>query len=255
MKKIQFLLLLTILMLFYSCETTTFSHTNPLSYRGESSFFQITPYIPYNKIINRIDYGIISNYNSESDSIYLRGTFYDNNTFRDVGNLYFNNEKIEEVKAEDLFNINQLVEGFINFGVAYYQTYNSAIYNQNIEIETSGNELPAFKTYVYSLKSKLEIINLDEITNINKLEGFKINTNDVGYDNSRIKIYNESNSFTFYADFNHELTINPELTKNIPNGDYNIECLKGHYLLDTLANGELMIINIYSSYTFKSKFN
>lgn len=254
MRKIQLSIILTILILFYSCENTTISHQNPLTYRSEPSYFQITPYFPYNKILNRIDYGIISNVNKENDSIYIRGTFYDNRTFRDVGNLYFNNNKVDEVRAEDLFNINQLVEGFIDFGVAYYKNYDTAVYNQDIDIETSGNELQSFKLSTKSLKNKLIVLNKNDLSEINKSLGFKILTNDVGYNLARINIYNQFNNFMFYADFEKELTINPEITKNIPSGEYKIECLKGNYLLDTLSNGELVIVNIYSSYIINSNF-
>jgi hypothetical protein len=159
---------------------------------------------------------------------------------------------VNEVRADDLFNINQLIEGFIEFGTAYFSVYDTALTNQNLEIATTGNEIPYFKANIEALKSELSVLNVTELNNISKSKGFVIKTNDIGFDEARIKIYNSNNNFIFYTSFDSVLNIAPEKLKDIPSGEYSIECLKGHYALDTLPNNEPIIFNTYSSYTFQS---
>lgn len=254
MKKIPIRIILAFSLLLISCDTTTYSHNNPLSYRSEIPLLQTTPYIPYSKILNRIDYGIIGE-QGKPDSVYVRGTFYDNSKFRDIGNLYFNSYKVDEVKAEDLFDINQLVEGFFKFGVVYFMKLDTAITNQELAIWWTGNEIEPSNSKIEALKSKLIITNIQELTSVSKSKGFAIQTNDIGYAKARIKIYNSDDNFIFYTDFNDKLSLTPDKLSNIPQGEYYIECLKGNYVLDTLSNSELIIYNVYSSYTFKTNIN
>lgn len=250
MKIILYLITLTIAFGFYSCESTTSTIQNPLTYSKEQPFFKIEPYVSYNNIVNRIDYGIIKQHDRIGDSSYIRATFYDKRKFRDAGVFYFDEIKIIKSKADDIFNIVQFIENFIDFGYAYYLELDNNHFNKSISIQTTGQEFPSYNQSVSLLDTSLEIKNINTLHEISKTSGVILLSNDIGYDDARIRIYNNSKEYIFYANFETELNLDSELFNKIPIGKYKFECLKGHYLLDTVSNGEAIIINIYSSYTF-----
>ena len=238
------------MFLFYSCETTNSPSENPLRYSFEIPYFKIEPTIHYREIVNRIDYGNIHFHNSSSDSTYIRATFYNRRKFRDAGNLYFGNERVDIVKADKLFNINQLIEDFIDYGYAYFTELDEMKFGEKMLISATGNEFPPYINSINLLDTSLAIVNIDSLAVISKSKGFQLRTNDIGFYNSRIRIYNSENEFLIYTSFNEQLEITSEELKKIPLGDYKIECLKGHYLLDSASNNENVIINIYSAYIF-----
>lgn len=250
MKIILYLISITISLGFYSCDNTTSSIQNPLNYSVEQPYFRIEPYISYNNIVNRIDYGIIKYHAQGDDSSYIRATFYDKRRFRDAGNFYFGNVKINKSKADYLFNIVQLIDNFIDYGYAYYSQLDEHLYKDSILIQTTGNEFPSYNQYIRLLDTSLVIENINELNQISKSKGLKLSTNDIGFDDARIRIYNDKKEYIFYSKFETELNFGSEIFNSIPTGNYKFECLKGHYLLDTASNGEPVIINIYSSYTF-----
>ncbi|MFA7325434.1 MAG: hypothetical protein WC121_02135 [Candidatus Kapaibacterium sp.] len=250
MKIILYLITLTISFGFYSCESTTSTIQNPLTYSKEQPFFKIEPYVSYNNIVNRIDYGIIKQHDQIGDSSYIRATFYDKRKFRDAGVFYFDEIKIIKSKADDIFNIVQFIENFIDFGNAYYLELDNHLFKDSISIQTTGQEFPSYNQSIRLLDSSLIIENVNSLNKISKGLNLKLLSNDIGYDNARIRIYNNSKEYVFYANFETVLNLDSELFNNIPIGKYKFECLKGHYLLDSASNGETVIINIYSSYTF-----
>ncbi len=250
MKIIIILITTTISFVFYSCESTTSTNQNPLTYSIEQPFFIIEPFISYNNIVNRIDYGIIKHHGQTFDSSYIRATFYDKRRFRDAGVFYFDNKKINKSKADDIFNIVQLIENFIDYGYAYYLELDQPHFNDNVLIQTTGQEFPSYSQNIRLLDSSLVIENINTLSEISKSQGLMLKTNDVGFDEARIRIYNDNKEFIFYSNFETELNFPSDVFNNIPTGKYEIECLKGHYLLDTASNNEQVIINVYSSYTF-----
>lgn len=250
MKIILYLITITFSLGFYSCENSTSPIQNPLNYSIELPYFRIDPYVAYSSIVNRIDYGIINNEQLAHDSSYIRATFYDKRRFRDAGNFYFGNIKVDKSKADYLFNIVQLIENFIDYGFAYYAEIDEHFFKDSILIQTTGNEFPAYNQSIRLLDSSLVIENINILKQISKSNGLKLITNDIGFDDARIRIYNDKKEFIFYAKFKTDLNYGSEVFNNIPAGNYKFECLKGHYLLDTASNGEPVIINIYSSYTF-----
>lgn len=250
MRIILYIITLTVSLGFYSCESTTSSAQNPLTYSIEQPFFRIDPYISYNNIVNRIDYGILKQQDQDNDSSYIRATFYDKRRFRDAGVFYFDNIKINKTKADDIFNIVQLIENFIDFGYAYIHDLDNHHFKDSILVQTTGQEFPAYSQFIQLLDTALVIENVNSLIEISKIQGFKLKTNDIGFDDARIRIYNEKKEYIFYSNFETELNLSSDVLVNIPTGKYKIECLKGHYLLDTASNNEQVIINIYSSYTF-----
>lgn len=252
MKILYYLFIITIASLFYSCDSPTISHSNPLTYGAEKSYFLIDPYIPYNQLDNRINYGIINSENILEDSTFLRATFYDNNTFRYAGDLYINDVNIKKRSADDIFNIRQLIDGFIDFGYAYLSSIDHINYSNELTFYASGDIIPKFKFTTENLDTSLVVLNISELKNIDKNKNHTLITNDIGFDDSRIRIYNSSREYLFYAKFKNEISISSDLLENIPNGDYNIECIKGYYKIDTIFNDEPLITNIFSSYTFKT---
>lgn len=253
MKIILYIILVTILLSFYSCENSTISHSNPLSYGSEKPYFLFNPFIQYFELDNRINYGIINEFGKSIDSTYLRATFYDNNLFRDAGNLYMNDVNIKKQSADDIFDIRQLVDGFIDFGMAYYSSINKVVFSNDLKINTSGDVIPSMDLNYPNLDTTLIVVNKEDLETISKKLNHRLITNDIGYDNSRIRIYNESKEYLFYATFKNEVTISSESLQSIPNGNYKIECLKGYYRIDTLSNNEPLIVNIYSSFIFDTK--
>lgn len=250
MKIIFYLISITFLLAFYSCENTTSPIQNPLNYSVEQPYFRIDPYIPYSSIVNRIDYGIIYNEKQNSDSSYIRATFYDKRKFRDAGNFYFGKIKVDKSKADYLFNIVQLIENFIDYGYSYYSVLDNQLLKDSILIQATGNEFPPYNQSIRLLDTLLVIENVNILKQITKSNGLKLITNDIGFDEARIRIYNDKKEFIFYSNFKTDLNFDTEVFNNIPAGNYKFECLKGHYLLDTASNGEPVIVNIYSSYTF-----
>jgi len=250
MKIITYLITITTLLVFYSCETTTSTNQNPLTYSQEQSFFNIEPFTRYSNIVNRIDYGIIKKHNQEMDSSYIRATFYDKRRFRDAGSLYYGKFRISKSKADNIFNIDQLIEDFIDYGYAYFTEIDELYLNDKILIQTTGQDFPPYEQEISLLDTILTIININSLLEISKSKGFKLVTNDVGFENARIRIFNSQKEFIFYTKFKTELNYSADIFNNIPTGKYKFECLKGHYLLDTASNGEPLIINVYSSYTF-----
>lgn len=253
MKIILYIITITASFGFYSCESTISSNQNPLTYSIEQSFFRIDPYISYNNIINRIDYGIIKYQGQVNDSSYIRASFYDKRRFRDAGNFYFGSVKLNKTKADDIFNIVQLIENFIDYGYAYYTELDKYYFKDSILIQTTGHEFPIYNQYIRLLDSSLNIENVNSLNEISKSQGIKLVTNDIGYDEARIRIYNNQKEYIFYSKFETELNFGSDVFDDIPTGNYKFECLKGHYLLDTASNNEPVIINIYSSYTFETK--
>lgn len=252
MKIYLLLLILTISLSFYSCESPTNSQSNPLSYGSELPYFLISPYIPYYQLDNRIDY-VISNVEGNSkDSTSLRATFYDNSTFRDAGNLYMNNTNIDKQNADNLFNIRQLIDGFIDFGLVYFSEIEKINYSDSLTLYALGEVIPKFAFTIPNLDTSLIVLNVIDLKEINKNIDHKIVTNDIGFSESRIRIYNDKNQFSFYANFKNEVNITSESLNKIPNGNYKFECLKGYYKIDTLSNGEQLITNVVSSYTFNT---
>lgn len=252
MKIILFIITLTISLSFYSCDNVTSSNSNPLSYGSELPFFLLNPFINYFELDNRINYGTIRELGKDQDSVYVRATFYDNNVFRDAGNLYLNGTNIKKQSADDIFNIRQLVDGFIDFGLAYYADITNISFSDELNIYASGDVIPEIKITYPNLDTSLVVLNAKDFNTISKNSNHKLITNDIGFDNSRIRIYNNTKEYTFYATFQKEVIISSESLNIIPNGDYKIECLKGFYQIDTLSNTEILITNIYSSYIFNT---
>lgn len=251
--KIFFLLLsITISLLFYSCDSSTNSQVNPLSYGAEQPYFFISPYIPYYQLDNRIDYLITNEQGRIKDSTFIRATFYDNSSFRDAGNLFINETKINKQSADDIFNIKQMIDGFIDFGVAYFSNLKRIDYIEQLNFKASGNVFPMFDFSVPNLDTSLIILNINNLKEINKNMDHILITNDIGFIESRIRIYNDNHQFSFFANFKNEVNITSESLKGIPNGNYKFECLKGFYKIDTLSNGEQLITNVASSYTFNT---
>lgn len=253
MKIIHLIILVTILLTFYSCENSTISNSNPLSYGSEKPYFLLDPFIQYSELDNRINYGIINELDKSSDSTYIRATFYDNNLFRDAGNLYINDVNIKKQSADDIFDIRQLVDGFIDFGVAYYASISKVDFSNDLKISTSGDVIPSIDMDYPNLDTTVIVVNREDLETIRKKFNHKLITNDIGFDNSRIRIYNKSKEYLFYASFKKEVTISSESLQSIPNGNYKIECLKGYYRIDTLSNNEPLIVNVYSSFIFDTK--
>ncbi len=253
MKIIFYLITITILLGFYSCESTTSTNQNPLTYSQEQPFFNIVPFTRYNNIVNRIDYGIIKHQGQVEDSSYIRATFYDKRKFRDAGNFYLGSFRISKSKADKIFNINQLIEDFIDYGYAYYSELDKYYFSDSITIQTTGQEFPSYIQSVQLLDTSLTIVNVNSLKEISKSQGINLITNDIGFDEARIRIYNDTKEFIFYSTFETYLSFGSEVFNNIPTGNYKFECLKGHYLLDTASNNEAVIINIYSSFTFETQ--
>jgi hypothetical protein len=250
MKIILILITITISFGFYSCESTTSSNQNPLTYSVEQPFFNIVPFISYHNIVNRIDYGIINKDLQVTDSAYIRATFYDKRRFRDAGVFYFDSIRINKSKADNIFNIVQLIEGFIDYGYAYFRKLDNKLLKDSILIQVTGQEFPDYTQYIKLLDSSLIVENVGNLNEIYKSQGLILKTNDIGFDDARIRIYNDKKEFIFYSKFKTELNFSSDVFDNIPIGNYKFECLKGHYLLDTASNNEPIIINIYSSYIF-----
>lgn len=252
MKIILLLITITISLMFYSCESPTNSQSNPLTYGSEQAYFLLNPYTPYYLLDNRIDYINSNEEGRAKDSTYLRATFYDNSTFRDAGNFYINDININKQSADDLFNIKQLIDGFIDFGSAYFSNIQKINYSDSLAFKATGNVVPAFFKTISNLDTSLIVLNTNNLREINKNTNHNLITNDIGFTDARIRIYNEKHQFTYYANFKNELTIALESIKSIPNGSYKFECLKGYFKIDTLSNGEQLIINVVSSYTFNT---
>jgi uncharacterized protein YutD len=250
MKIIKYLISITVILGIYSCEGTTSTNQNPLTYSQEQPYFNIEPFTRYSNIVNRIDYGIIKTQIQENDSLYIRATFYDKRKFRDAGNLYFGNIRINKTKADNIFNIDQLIEDFIDYGFAYFSEIDSLYLKDSLIVQTTGQEFPAYQKNITLLDTTLIIENLEILKEISKSQGLQLVTNDIGFDHARVRLYNSQKEYIFYSQFETELNFGSEVFNNIPTGKYKFECLKGHYILDTASNNEPLIINIYSSYTF-----
>ena len=255
MKIILLTIFITISFAFYSCESPTISQSNPLSYGSESPYFFINPYIQYSKIDNRIDYGKIQLIDFDKDSSFVRGAFYNNELFRDAGIFTFDTVNVDKIDAEDLFKIHLLVEGFFEFGVVYFKKNPRIENGKNINVNLTGDEFPAYNSSIKTLDSSLNILNIKELRSISKKEGITIKTNNIGYEESRIRIFNNKKEYLFYTNALGEINLRSNDIDYIPNGTYNLEILKGYYNLDTLVNDELLITNVYSAVVFETSIN
>lgn len=253
MKILSYITYITIILGFYSCESSNKPNSNPLNYKYEQPYFKIVPYIPYQNIINRINIGMIHNYESNKDSNYIRATFYDNYEFRDIGDLYFNDNKIDKYEAEDLFGIVQIVDDFIEFGKAYYSNGIDFKLEDSIHLFNSNMlEFDKFDIYLKILDDKLLVRNVADIKEISKSNDLIILTNLEKYTNTRIRFYNESTSFIFYSNSKDSIKFNANSLSRLEPDDYKIEVMKGIYRIDTLSNNETIITNHYSSFIFNT---
>jgi len=253
MKILSYITYLTIILGIYSCESSNKPNTNPLDYKFEQPYFKIDPYIPYQNIINRINIGVIHNYDTNIDSSYIRATFYDNYEFRDIGDFYFNNTKVEKYEAEDLFGIFQIVDDFIEFGEAYYSNEINNSLKDSVHIYNSNTtEFVNFEIIINSIKDKLIVSNVSDLQQISKYNDFTILTNLEKYKDTRIRFYNESSNFIFYSNSKDSIKFDVNSLNTLEPNSYKVEVLKGKYRVDTLSNGESIITNQYSSFIFNT---
>lgn len=182
----------------YSCESTNKPNSNPLNYNQEQPYFNIEPFIPYYKLDNRIDIGMIYNYNTNKDSNYIRATFYDNREFRNIGDLYLGKLQIYSMEAEELFDINQLIDGFIEFGTVYFKKDLVLDFNKDYLITSSNNfDFPTINKNISILDDRLSVINVLDLEQISKKRGFGVKTNLTNYPNTRIRIFNKEKNIYF----------------------------------------------------------
>ena len=254
MKYIIYLIYLTTIVAFYSCESSNKPITNPLNYNQEQPFFRIEPFIPYYKLDNRVDIGYIFDYDNLKDSTYIRAAFYDNREFRDVGDLFLDKVQIYSFEAEKLFDIVQLIDGFIEFGIVYFKENFVLDYNKEYLLTNENTtDFPLINKKVRTVNERLNIFNVDELKLISKSEGFKVFTNLENYEKSRIRIFNEEKSYIFFTNSTNSISLNSLNMSTIVPNDYKIEVLKGYYEIDTLSNQEPLIINHYSAFIFSTR--
>ena len=253
MKFIYFLAYLTIIIGFYSCESSNKPITNPLNYNQEQPYFNIEPYIPYYQLDNRIDVGYIYNDDTKEDSTYIRATFYDNREFRNIGDLFLNKIQIYSFEAEKLFDIVQLIDGFIEFGIVYFKEDFILEHGREYTISNENPiEFPKFESKIQTIKEKLNISNVNDLKFISKSEGFEIISNLEQYTDTRIRIYNDEKSYIFFTNSTNSISLSPINMSTIVPNQYKIEVLKGFYKIDTLTNQEPLITNHYSAFIFNS---
>ncbi len=253
MKILSYITFITIILGFYSCESSNKPNSNPLNYKYEQPYFKIDPYIPYSSLINRIDIGMVHNYESNQDSSYIRATFYDNYEFRDIGDFYFNDNKIDKYEAEILFGIVQIIDDFIEFGEVYYSNKFNYSLVDSIHIYNSKTaEFVKFDINFNMLDDKLLVRNVADLKEISKSNNLLIITNLENYTKTRIRFYNESTNFIFYSNSKDSIKFNANSLSRLEPDNYKIEVLKGIYRIDTLSNNETIITNHYSSFIFNT---
>ena len=88
--------------------------------------------------------------------------------------MYFGNERVGIVKADKLFNINQLIEDFIDYGYAYFSELDKMKFGEKMLISATGNEFPPYINSINLLDTSLAIVNIDSLAVISKSKGFQI---------------------------------------------------------------------------------
>lgn len=250
----KFILLVTIIVGIYSCDSGTSPQQRPINYTFEDPYFYLQSGIPYNYILNRIDIGHINNrVINKNDSGYVRGMFYDHNElFRDIGDLKINNNSIAKKEADSILGIQIIIKELLSIGYGFYESIEFFDNKDELVIKSAGyKDFPKFEYNIRNLDTLMNIKNLNELDTIDITKGFDIITNDIGYDNFRVRIYNSNDEKLLYGKSNDAIKINEGLGSLKP-GKYNIEVIKGHYHLDTLENNEYLIVNLYSSFIFES---
>lgn len=243
--------IITICILFYSCDTSTSPQRNPIGYLSEDAYFITDPYIPYPNIKNRIDIGQISYPElSSQDSNFIRAMFYDNSVlFKNAGDLYVNNILIDKLRVDKILKIKVIFEDIINFGPGYYSELDEQFLSDSITIESTGtSEVPMFNYKIKPVQKDFHVINLDELKTVDIEKGFQVELDTIHYDNYRIKLFNDnSNRVEYFIEPQQNiLYFSPERLTRINSGSFNLEITGGDYLLDSL-NEEYLIINNFIS--------